>query len=132
VRQLKKMEYFSRYIDVWSGESQQNFWRDKLLAACYMLVYFLNYSSALKTEETWSSETSVVFHRTTRGYIPKDGTFHNHRYENLKTYKFKTHLTDVESEFVDGFYAAQDQTWWREFFNHIVRWRLKAKILALG
>jgi hypothetical protein len=32
------------------------------------------------------SETSVDFQRTTRRYIPEDGTLHNHRCENLKSY----------------------------------------------
>jgi hypothetical protein len=31
------------------------------------------------------SETSVHM-RTTRRYIPEDGNFHNHRFENLKLY----------------------------------------------
>jgi hypothetical protein len=33
-----------------------------------------------------SSETSVDTQRTTRLYIPEDGTLHNHRCENLKSY----------------------------------------------
>jgi hypothetical protein len=33
------------------------------------------------------SETSVDFQRTTRHYIPEDGTLHNHRPENLKSYE---------------------------------------------
>jgi hypothetical protein len=44
------------------------------------------YSSTLKLEAICSSETSVDFQRTTRRYIPKDRTLHNHRYENLKSY----------------------------------------------
>jgi hypothetical protein len=32
-------------------------------------------------------ETSVDFQRTTRRYIPEDRTLHNHRCENLKSYK---------------------------------------------
>jgi hypothetical protein len=32
------------------------------------------------------SETSVDFQRTTRRYIPEDGTLHNHRCGNLKSY----------------------------------------------
>jgi hypothetical protein len=34
-------------------------------------------------EAIYSSETSVDTHRTTRRYIPEDGTLHNHRCENL-------------------------------------------------
>jgi hypothetical protein len=37
-------------------------------------------------EAICSSETSVGTQRTTRRYIPEDGTFHNHRCENLKSY----------------------------------------------
>jgi hypothetical protein len=32
-----------------------------------------------------SSETSIVFQRTIRRYIPEDRTLHNHRCENLKS-----------------------------------------------
>jgi hypothetical protein len=42
---------------------------------------------ALKMESTRSSETLVDFQRTTRRYIPEDGTFYNHRCENVKSYK---------------------------------------------
>jgi hypothetical protein len=35
----------------------------------------------------FSSETSVDIQRTTRRYIPEDGTLHNHRCENLKSYE---------------------------------------------
>jgi hypothetical protein len=41
------------------------------------------------------SETSVETQRTTRRYIPEDGTLHNHRCENLKSYnevKFWEHV----------------------------------------
>jgi hypothetical protein len=39
----------------------------------------------------WSSETSVDTQRTTRRYIPEDGTLHNHRCENLKSHiSFRT------------------------------------------
>jgi hypothetical protein len=33
-----------------------------------------------------SSETSVDFQRTTRGYIQEDGIVHNYRCGNLKSY----------------------------------------------
>jgi hypothetical protein len=42
--------------------------------------------STLKVEAIYSSETSVDTQRTTRLYIPEDGTLHNHRCENLKSY----------------------------------------------
>jgi hypothetical protein len=34
-----------------------------------------------------SSETSIDSKRTTCQYIPEDSTLHNHRYENLKSYR---------------------------------------------
>jgi hypothetical protein len=37
-------------------------------------------------ESARSSETSVVFQRTTRHYIPEDRTLHCHRCENVKSY----------------------------------------------
>jgi hypothetical protein len=36
----------------------------------------------------YSSEASVVFRRAKRCYIPEDSSIHNHRYENLKPYKY--------------------------------------------
>jgi hypothetical protein len=44
-------------------------------------------SSTLKMEAICSSETSVDTQRTTRHYIPQDGTLHNHRCENIKSYR---------------------------------------------
>jgi hypothetical protein len=38
-------------------------------------------------EAKCSSETSDDTQRSTRLYIPEDGTFHNHRCGNLKSYK---------------------------------------------
>jgi hypothetical protein len=37
-------------------------------------------------EAICSSEMSVDIQRTTRRYIPEDGTLHNHRCENLGSY----------------------------------------------
>jgi hypothetical protein len=51
-----------------------------------MLLYCVAYSSTLKMEMTCSSETSVEFYRTTLRWFTEDGTFHNHRCENLKSY----------------------------------------------
>jgi hypothetical protein len=62
-----------------------------LLAACFMLVFCLTYSSTLKMEATFSSETSVDFQRPTRR-IPEDRKLHNHRCENLKSYIFAIDL----------------------------------------
>jgi hypothetical protein len=43
-----------------------------LLATCSTLVSCLNFSSILKMEATFSSETSVEFQQTTRRYVPQD------------------------------------------------------------
>jgi hypothetical protein len=51
----------------------------------------LSKKPARKQEATiCSSETSVDFQRATRRHIPEDGTFHNHRCENLKSYNLIT------------------------------------------
>jgi hypothetical protein len=56
-----------------------------LLATCFTLISCLAYSSTLKME-TCCSKTSAGIQRTTRRYIPEDGTHHNHRCQNLKSY----------------------------------------------
>jgi hypothetical protein len=43
--------------------------------------------STLNMEAKYSSETSVDFQRTTCLYIPEDRTLHNHRCDNLRSYK---------------------------------------------
>jgi hypothetical protein len=48
-----------------------------LLTTCFKLVSCLSYSSALKMEAIYSSETSIGVHRTIRRYIPIDRTFQN-------------------------------------------------------
>jgi hypothetical protein len=57
-------------------------WQAELVSC---LAYFLT----LKMEAICSSETSVGSQWTTRRYIPEDGTIHNHRIENLKSYNVK-------------------------------------------
>jgi hypothetical protein len=47
-----------------------------LVAVRFELIYCLAYSSVLKMEPTYSSETSVNFHLTTRHYIPEDIFIH--------------------------------------------------------
>jgi hypothetical protein len=64
-------------------------WNKALLAACFMLVPYLAYSSNPKMETICSSETSVDFYRTTWHYIPEVRTPHSHRCENLKSYRIK-------------------------------------------
>jgi hypothetical protein len=46
-----------------------------LLPTYFMLVYYVAYSSTLKIEATYFSETYVNFQRTIRCYIPDDRTF---------------------------------------------------------
>jgi hypothetical protein len=45
-------------------------------------------SSTRKMEVMRSSETSVDTQRTTQRHIPEDGTLHDHRSVNLKSYMF--------------------------------------------
>jgi hypothetical protein len=56
------------------------------LPSAFTLVSCSAYSSTLKMEAIWSSETSVDFQRTTQRYIPEHSTLHNRRCENLKSY----------------------------------------------
>jgi hypothetical protein len=49
------------------------------LVACFILIYYVAYSSALKMEATCSSW------RTIRPYIPEDRNHCNHRCENIKS-----------------------------------------------
>jgi hypothetical protein len=48
----------------------------------------------LKMEAICSSETLVDTQRTTRRYIPEDGSLYNHRSENVKFYTMKTFIQD--------------------------------------
>jgi hypothetical protein len=50
-----------------------------------LVSYSANFS-ALKMEAICFSKTSGDTQRTTRRYISEDGTLHNHRCENLKSY----------------------------------------------
>jgi hypothetical protein len=53
--------------------------------------------SILKMDAIYSSEMSVDTQRTTRRYIPEDGTLHNHRCENLKSYQCNPVLLIINS-----------------------------------
>jgi hypothetical protein len=58
-------------------------------AACHLLSRWFPAQlifSTPKMEAICPSETLVDFRRTTRRYIPEDGTLHNHHCENLKSY----------------------------------------------
>jgi hypothetical protein len=43
-------------------------------------------------EAVCSSETVVEFQQSTQRYIPEDSTLHNHRRDNLKSYKWTHNL----------------------------------------
>jgi hypothetical protein len=57
------------------------------IAPAFLLVLAEIISSTLKMEAICSSETSVSTEQTARRHISEDDTLHNHRCENLKTYK---------------------------------------------
>jgi hypothetical protein len=62
-----------------------------------LLVGLLDFSSTLKMEALCSSETSVATQQTTRRHIPEDDTLHNHRCENLKSYrKFLGYISNCQ------------------------------------
>jgi hypothetical protein len=77
------------------------------VAPAITLVSCSAYSSALKMEAICSSETSVETQRTTRRYIPEDGTLHNHRCENLNSYTIKVDLKEIRWEGGDWIQLAQ-------------------------
>jgi hypothetical protein len=76
------------YLQDWRLSQARYQDEETFLAACFILVLFLAYSSALKMEATCSSETSFDFHRTTWCYIREDRILHNHCCENLISYNF--------------------------------------------
>jgi hypothetical protein len=51
------------------------------------LVSWFVHALTPKMEAKYSSETPIDFQRTTRRYIPEDGTLHNHRCEILNYYE---------------------------------------------
>jgi hypothetical protein len=57
-------------------------------------VVRLVYSSTLKMEAIFSSETSLNFQRNIQRYIPEGSTLHNHRCENLRSYILCHFVTD--------------------------------------
>jgi hypothetical protein len=56
-------------------------------------------------EAMCSSETSVNIQRTTRHYIPEDGTLHNHCCENLKSYM--EYISSLSISYRNRLYAFQ-------------------------
>jgi hypothetical protein len=69
------------------------------LLPAFTLVSCSAYSSTLKMELIFSSETSVDFQRTTRHYIPENNTLYNHCCEHLKSYTVQFH--NIEKLFGD-------------------------------
>jgi hypothetical protein len=59
---------------------------------CFMLVFWLDYSSTLKMAGMCSSDMSFNFHRTTWHYIPEEKSLLNYCSESLKSYKLKIGL----------------------------------------
>jgi hypothetical protein len=81
---------------------EENIWSK--LFNYFMLVSCLAYSSVLKMETICSSETSVDPQRATRRYIQEGRTLHNHRCQNLKSYKerWRYHVSGIDDiYFVD-------------------------------
>jgi hypothetical protein len=54
-------------------------------STCFLAKLIL---STLKMEAICSSETPIETKRTTRRYIPEDGSLYNYRCENLKSYMY--------------------------------------------
>jgi hypothetical protein len=71
------------YLQVGTVSQATNQHETALLAACFMLVSFLAYSSTLMRQAIRYSETFVEFHRTTQCFITQDRNLHSHRGENL-------------------------------------------------
>jgi hypothetical protein len=69
------------------------------IATWITFVSSLAYSSTLKMETTYSSETSFDFQRTTPHYMPKECIIHNHLYENLKSHKISSVTTPYKSQY---------------------------------
>jgi hypothetical protein len=94
---------------VYSGESQETFWRNimppssglktksskklALLAACFVLISCLAYSLTVKIEVTCYSKMLVDFQWTVEHYIPEDKILHNDWYEYFNPYEYIHSIT---------------------------------------
>jgi hypothetical protein len=65
-------------------KSESHVAKKMLLAACFMLVYYLVYSSTLMVKAICFPETSVDFQRTAWCFIPQRRTFHSYHCEDPK------------------------------------------------
>jgi hypothetical protein len=70
------------------------------LAACFMVVSYLAYSSCLKMEAIFFSETPVDFRQTTPRSIPEDTnrTLHKVLFENSNSYSTLSRLRQLPSK----------------------------------
>jgi hypothetical protein len=66
-----------------------------MFSACFELDSCSTFSKTLKMEAIYSSEMFFDFHRAAQCYILEDRTFHNHRSENFKYYKYYIIYTTV-------------------------------------
>jgi hypothetical protein len=112
-----------RYLSL----KEEGRWR-VLLATYFVLVSCLVYSSIQKMEAICSSETSVVFQRTTWRYIPEDRTLRNHRCENLNSYLLHStlqHMNVVRGQLTpwSPFWEANCRSATQEFLN--ISWNPK-------
>jgi hypothetical protein len=81
--QIANWRIISNTHAIWGPERHE--YLDLRLCQLCLLVSCL-YFSVVKIEAKYSSKMSLVFHRSTRRYIPEDGTLHNHHCENIKSY----------------------------------------------
>jgi hypothetical protein len=63
-----------------------------LLAACFLLVSCLAYSSALKIERVRPSETSVNYYWAAQLYMQEDNILHSHSIEPQLQHKINLYL----------------------------------------
>jgi hypothetical protein len=80
---------------------------------------FSAYSLTLKMEAICYSETSVDSRQTARRFMPEDGTLHNHRCENLRSY-----IRNLCSSFKERDHILE---WDQLFLNLFMLWRVETK-----
>jgi hypothetical protein len=72
--------------------------KNEASATCLLADFAEPIFWTLKMEAICSSVTSVENQRTARRHIAEDDTLHNHRCENLKSYKNEVHYTVLGSD----------------------------------
>jgi hypothetical protein len=90
LRHSQYLEYTIAWNDMITDELER-IWKEAVMKSTifclpppFTLVSWSVYFLTLKMEAICPTETSAD---TQRSYIPEDGTLHNHRSENLKSYK---------------------------------------------